>query len=237
MPRAWEVPAAGRVIAALEDGPPATGADLLAFAVDQLQTIGDRLRATEDEEWQKFWNTDQHGRASNRRVENVCRNEVVSLLRAGFQARGVMLGVEVAHAGQTRCDIRATGLPHLLPIEVKRQDHPELWTAWRTQLADGYSRQPAAAGRGIYLVIWFGEGVVPAHPAGLTIDGAAKLREALAQLVHDAHLSASISVVVLDATPPPGRGRPPVERPVAKKKLRRTIEAPTLRRTRKTAPT
>lgn len=218
--RAWEVPDAVRVVAALRDGSPATGEDLVAFAVDHLETINGRLRNTEDEDWQKFWNTDQHGRAAERRVENVCRNEVASLLRVGFQARGVALGVEVAHAGQTRCDIQATGLPYLLPIEVKRQDHAELWTAWRTQLADGYSLKPAAAGRGIYLVIWFGEGTVPPHPAGLAIDNAAKLRDALLQLVCDAELQGLIRIVVLDATPPPGRGRPAVKRGEGNKERR-----------------
>lgn len=44
-----------------------------------------------------------------------------------------------------------------LPIEVKRDYHPDLWTACENQLDRLYTRDPQAQGYGIYLVFWFGD--------------------------------------------------------------------------------
>lgn len=44
----------------------------------------------------------------------------------------------------------------ILPVEIKKDNHPEVWTAWRDQLEPRYMRNPAAKGIKIYLILWFG---------------------------------------------------------------------------------
>ena len=47
-----------------------------------------------------------------------------------------------------------------LPIEIKRDDHSEIWTAAEEQLIKQYSRDPASEGNGIYLAFWLdGKGI------------------------------------------------------------------------------
>jgi hypothetical protein len=41
------------------------------------------------------------------------------------------------------------------PVEIKKDSHPEVWSAWRDQLEPRYMRT-AAGGVGMYLVLWFG---------------------------------------------------------------------------------
>ena len=74
--------------------------------------------------------------------------------------------------------VRHSGLERwvrCVPVEIKKDRHPDLWSAIRTQLVSRYTRDPGAEGYGIYLVFWFGEGkcpspesgTVPKHPAEL----------------------------------------------------------------------
>jgi len=92
-----------------------------------------------------------------------------------------------------------------LPIEVKRDFHPDLWTACENQLERLYARDPNAGGYGIYLVIWFGDkrtrnmfsptGNVP-KPAS-----AKELEEQLCSLIPE-NKQHYIKAVVVDVTPP-----------------------------------
>ena len=79
------------------------------------------------------------------------------------------------YAGAKRSDIRVWHGEFTVPVEIKKDRHPDLWSAIRTQLVSRYTRDPGAEGYGIYLVFWFGEGkcpspesgTVPKHPAEL----------------------------------------------------------------------
>lgn len=97
-------------------------------------------------------------------------------------------GTEVRQAGDDRCDIVATTLDLHLPIEVKCDWHPEIWTAWRDQLAAKYSREPRACGQGIYVVFWFGPDrgsgrYVASAPDGTKPASAAELQRGLDEMV------------------------------------------------------
>ncbi len=43
-----------------------------------------------------------------------------------------------------------------VPVEIKKDTHPDLWRAIHEQLIPKYVRDPGADGHGIYLVFWFG---------------------------------------------------------------------------------
>ena len=202
--RAWEAPSVGAVCAALQAGSPTSPSGLIAFADEHLQELKDTLRRTEDNEWRTFWNTDSVGPV-DAKVENFCRDQLVIFLRGRFERAGLGLATEVRHAGDGRCDIVARTLNRTLPIEVKCDWHDKLWTAWRDQLALGYSREPKAAEIGIYLVFWFGprrgrSRSVSLAPDGSRTQGAEEFECKLSALVSESGLP--VRVVVLDVTAP-----------------------------------
>ena len=91
-----------------------------------------------------------------------------------------------------------------LPIEIKRDDNRELWGAARTQLIAQYASSPRAAGYGIYLVLWFGQGGLPAsRDGGEKPVSPAELRNRLEALL-DPEDRQRIFVRVLDVSWPGG---------------------------------
>ena len=67
-----------------------------------------------------------------------------------------------------------------MPVEIKKSSHRNLWSAIRSQLIARYTRDPGAAGYGIYLVFWFDPGGVPTTgETGSTPRNPAELEERL----------------------------------------------------------
>jgi hypothetical protein len=146
---------------------PANPADLLALVVDHVKCLEAELRGDPAFQLRHFWHGDistEKAKKTTRNkapsIENECTRELLALLRPRLQALGVALEPESEAANQKRMDLRANcvvdGARFTLPIEAKREDHKEVWTAWREQLQGLYTIDPAAQGRGIYLVYWFG---------------------------------------------------------------------------------
>lgn len=79
---------------------------------------------------------------------------MLGLLRQG--SNKIVYEVEVHEADDKEADIGCTVWQLRLPIEVKGQWHPELWTGADNQLNKLYTQDWRAEGRGIYLVLWFG---------------------------------------------------------------------------------
>lgn len=52
--------------------------------------------------------------------------------------------------------INVSGSLRMVPVEIKKESHNKVWTAWQHQLDGSYTTHPAAKGVGIYLVLWFG---------------------------------------------------------------------------------
>jgi hypothetical protein len=182
----------------LSDGLPGTIDDLRATIADRLEDLQDYIRNAETDGWDAYWDG---GKPKN---ENTCRDRVVDSLRPKLP-----MSIELILEGQmpekNRCDIVASLASLGLPIEVKGQWHPEVWNASRTQLDDLYGRSWRADGRGIYVVLWFGD--VPgknltAHPDGLKAPASPQeLREMLLARL-DASEKARIDVFVLDVSKP-----------------------------------
>lgn len=93
------------------------------------------------------------------RIENVCRNILAHHLEPWLKNYHILLAPETKQTKNRNCDIlmqhHNNGLMHI-PIEIKGQWHPELWTAHKTQLKD-YSEGYHTNGYGIYLILWFGD--------------------------------------------------------------------------------
>lgn len=64
---------------------------------------------------------------------------------------------EADYFNDKRADIRISYKNEIeLPIEIKGEWNPTLWTAINDQLVTQYVNAKNAAGHGVYLVLWFG---------------------------------------------------------------------------------
>ncbi len=93
-----------------------------------------------------------------------------------------------------------------LPLELKRNYHPEVWTACRNQLDRLYTRDLEANGYGLYVVFWFGnqhkKTPLPPKKLGLGRPNTAReLETALRQLIPTEDKN-RLGVFVIDAVKP-----------------------------------
>lgn len=182
----------------LSDGLPGTIDDLRAMILDRLEDLQHYIRNAETDGWDAYWDADKP------KNENTCRDRIVDALRPKLPM-SIELIPENLMPEKNRCDIVASLISLGLPIEVKGQWHSEVWDASQTQLDDLYGRFWKADGRGVYVVLWFGD--VPGkkltvHPDGLKAPSSPQeLREMLLGRLGASEKS-HIDVFVLDVSKP-----------------------------------
>ena len=184
----------------LRGGPPANPGDLAALTVDRLRNIATGIRTKNTNEWRLFWNEVSHGKPGEPKVENSCRDALLTLLKPRLP-HPVSAQPESQHANQNRSDIAVSAPGFRVPIEVKRNTDRELWSAVQKQLIAKYAVDPGSNGYGIYIVFWFGsdkqrprsDGKRPNSPETLEV----LLREALGEKE-----ARKISICVIDVCPP-----------------------------------
>jgi hypothetical protein len=193
--KAYTSPTLRQIISILNAGPPINSADLQAVTMDPLETAQRWLRGNDVDWYRGFFR--ENGR---HKTEEHCRDEIIKMLRA--IDNGLEYIPETHVADDKRVDIVARAHERLiLPIEIKGQWHPELWTAADKQLDHLYINDWRAE-RGVYLVLWFGTEDVRLPPdGGPKPKTAQELREALSA-TSNAVLGGPVDVVVLDLTRP-----------------------------------
>lgn len=145
-----------QVVGVVAGGPPASRHDLIHLVLDHLACISKELRDSNDDGFRAFWNVGRH-QPLNQRDENLCRDQILTRLRYRLLPLGVECLPEADYANDKRADIRVSFRTQFaIPIEIKKDSHPDLWAALREQLIPRYTRDPLAQGYGIYLVLWFG---------------------------------------------------------------------------------
>lgn len=182
---------------------PANVQDLSALVVDHLRYIGNHLRHDNTNSLRLFWekNADEN---QVPRSENDCRDVLLDKLADRLVRLAVQLEKEAQFANDKRADLKAivmqAGRRLVLPVEIKKENHAKLWTAWHDQLDGQYTTDPDAQGVGIYLVLWFNHQPRPA-PEGARPTSAAHLEQLLrARIPPDDQRR--LSVVVLDLSLP-----------------------------------
>lgn len=156
---------------------PETIDDLKAYTLDQLDDLQAYLDGSDVDSKNKFYKTNETQNTKTKkkvirevpRDENDCRNELIDLLRPRL-GTDMMLVPETQMAELKRVDINVFKDSFGIPIEIKGQWHTEIWNAPISQLDEYYTRDWRADGRGIYLVLWFGNipyKNLPKHPEGL----------------------------------------------------------------------
>ena len=181
-------------------GAPANAADLAALLQDRLADISADVQGGNDNPWRNYWNEDVHRSPTEPKHEDSCRDALLTDLKKRLPVE-VDATPEGRYAADNRADIRASCIGFNVPVEIKKNSHPDLWTAIRRQLVGKYTTDPATSGYGIYLVLWFGAGKTKTPPDGNRPDTPGALRQKLLQdLTSDE--ARKISVIVMDVTKP-----------------------------------
>ncbi|MBI4292346.1 MAG: hypothetical protein HY661_12790 [Betaproteobacteria bacterium] len=151
----FKQPSVDDVANVLANRAPANSRDLAALFLDHLRDVGARLHGDDTNGLLLFRRDDRE----TPKTENECRDILLDRMRNRLVNVGVKLEKEGQAAQDTRADMRAEYFQpdrrFTVPIEIKKEDNRELWSAWRTQLRT-YTLDPASEGVGIYLVLWFG---------------------------------------------------------------------------------
>ena len=149
---------------------PANVADLAALTMDHLNKLSGEIRTSNTDSYKRFWNEDGYGRPVSPKSENSCRDYLAEKLRALLSPLDVEVEPETHEANDKRADMglscHSNGNAFHLRIEVKLDHSPDLWRAIHEQLIPLYTLDPKTQGRGIFLVLWFGEKNMPAPTSG-----------------------------------------------------------------------
>ncbi len=181
-------------------GRPANACDLSALVVDKIEETALRIRTANSNDWKQYWNLDSRGEPLQPRAEEPCREALHAALRPLLSGLA-NIEPEGQQVNRTRADLVISAGNFKIPVEVKKNSHPHLWSAINEQLIPKYTLDPATGGYGIYLVFWFGaecqkkrhDGVQPATPQEL----AGLLRESL-----DEDQGRKIDICVIDVSRP-----------------------------------
>ncbi len=193
-------PNVDEVRATLEGGTPANAGDLAASIVDRIEEIALRIRTANTDEWRQYWDEGKRGKLEKPKIEDRCRDTLLTQLRQ-LVPTGVDAQPEGQYANDKRSDIRvAMSSAFHVPVEIKKNDHDDLWTAIKDQLIDLYVIDPDTDGHGIYLVLWFGRDSTKSPPDGTRPEGPDELKEKLLATLSPEERR-KITVCVVDVSP------------------------------------
>lgn len=210
-------PSLAEIADVMRCGPPANAYDLAEVTADLLDDIAREIRDGNADGWRLFWNEGsvgktaanaRHGTNARHEVswspkhENSCRDALLLLLRPHLARRRADAQPEARYAEGKRADIRVScpGGTVAIPIEIKKDSHPELWSAIDAQLVRKYARDPGSGGHGIYLVLWFGDRCVVPR-TGNRPKSPAELMDRMRQQL-SAQQRRFVRVIVLDVSRP-----------------------------------
>ena len=196
----YRPPTVDEVHQTLRGGAPANAADLAALLLARLDDIADEVRGSSDDPWRPFWNEDAHGRPTEPKPENSCRDALKSLLQPRMPPDVEVVG-EGSYAAGKRADLRVSRAGFNVPVEIKKNTSRDLWHAMRRQLMGQYTTDPATDGYGVYLVLWFGDEQMPTPASGLRPTAPDELRRQIEQEL-DIDETRKIAVRVIDLTKP-----------------------------------
>ncbi len=184
----------------LDNRAPANAADLAALLGDRVADAAADVRGGSSDGWRQFWNNDHDDQRRAPKVENSCRDAVLAALQTRLPPE-VDAVPEGQYAADRRADIRAFCSGFNVPVEIKRNSDPNLWSALRTQLIPSYTTDPATEGYGIYLVLWFGTAATQRDPDGSRPATPTELEQQLRSTLTPDE-ARKIFVIVMDVTKP-----------------------------------
>ena len=184
----------------LASGVPANASDLWALLNDVLDDLSKAIRTSNTDDWRQYWN-EPTGINPTPKHEDHCRDALLSDLRRILPDQ-IDVQPEGQYANDKRADMRAAFDDFQVPVEVKKNSHPQVWSAIDDQLIAKYTSAPETGGHGIYLVFWFGEAFTKvAPPSGGLPRTPDQLKQQLERLI-EGEKSLKVSVCVVDVSRP-----------------------------------
>jgi len=145
----------------LANNAPANSRDMAELLRDQLVRIASKIHFEETNQLDLFYDKGKDGVFAPK-TENACRDVLLMLLRDPMALKSVQIEKESLAAAEKRADMQTSifvqSSRRIVPVEIKKDNHPELWYAWRDQLEPRYMRNPDAEGVGVFVILWFGKG-------------------------------------------------------------------------------
>ena len=195
----YQHPSIEQISKTLSNETPANAGDLAALVVHLLEKLAKSISTSDTDDWRQYWNEGAHGRPESPKIEEHCRDTLLSDLRSELPP-GVVAQPEVEYAQDKRADIGVFYGGFNVPVEIKRDRDPRLWSALRDQLITQYTNDPATGGHGVYLVFWFGDGKTSTPPQGRRPTSPAELRQRLEEPLTEPERR-RIAVRVIDVSP------------------------------------
>ena len=198
----FQHPEVEQVLQVFYNHKPANAADLAALTFEYLREISKNIRDGNTSDWRQYWDNVNHN-PSKPNHEDICRNALLSDLKIKIAPLGIDAQPEGYYADDKRSDIRVNYDGFNVPVEIKKSNHRELWSAIKTQLIAKYTRDPGADGYGIYLVFWFGdtEHCRPTPGEGRRPKSAADLEKRLLDTLSEDE-KRKISICIIDVAKP-----------------------------------
>jgi hypothetical protein len=191
-------PSPAEVALMLANGAPANSRDMAELLRDHLIYFARRIQFEETNWLDLFYEADGNG-GEKPKDENTCRDILLGLLRDRIALRDVQLEKESVSAAERRADMQTTVIVQserrISPVEIKKDSHPEVWSAWRDQLEPRYTRSPAAGGVGMYVVLWF-DHRTKRGPGGQKPQSAREMAENLDALIPAAYVPNIVGLVI-----------------------------------------
>lgn len=185
-----------RVLAGRE---PANSADLAALTIHALKKLADIIKNGNTSDWKQYWSRAGHMSEWRPLNENDCRDALLSDLRGALSNLGIDCQPEPNYLNSKRADIRVACPGLGVPIEIKKSDHPEVWSSIKSQLIPKYTQDPECDGCGIYVVFWFGRDFIQPPLSGRKPSGPEQMREMLIASLEE-HEWRKVGVVVVDVS-------------------------------------
>ena len=199
---AFSHPDVNQVLQTLSNKKPSNAADLSALTTQVLTDLAENIRDGNTSDWRQYWDMDTKNEPSKPRIEDLCRDALLSDLRIKLNPLGIDAQPEGRYADDKRSDIRISyDAMCNVPVEIKKSSHRDLWSAIKAQLIAKYTRDPETDGYGIYLVFWFGKESCQLSGSGTRPQSAMELKERLIDsLTTDEQRK--ISICVIDVAKP-----------------------------------
>ena len=193
-------PTLASVASILNNKAPIGPADLQAIVLGSLDQIATDIQTSNSDLFRQFWT---EGSENKHKSENSCRDALLEMLRRYLVPLGIDSQPEIDCVNDKRADIRVSYRNTIIvPIEIKGEWHPALWTAVQSQLIPQYTRQKETDGFGVYLVIWIGGSEQPtARDGGKKPVVSSELQSRLKKHLPD-EAQKYISVIVLNVVKP-----------------------------------
>ncbi len=137
--------------AVMANDPPESIDDMRVWFTERLEELRERIRASDTDMWAAYWTEDARPGG-----ENFCRDRLIEHISLHLPP-SIRLGRETSMPLGKRVDIAIARNTIRLPVEIKGQWHRNVWNAASGQLDAKYTVDWQAEGRGVYIVLWFGD--------------------------------------------------------------------------------